>query len=145
MKTSVLWLFVIFLGITFGAGMFESRIGLESVLASSLPNADRGLSPREPTLPRYRHDAGYVTGLFGKWHLGSRPEFHPNLHGFDEFFGFLGGALDYYSHVGEDGKHDLYENDRPVELKRYLTDAITARGLVHRAARRRALLRRRRI
>ncbi|HEY0592365.1 MAG TPA: sulfatase-like hydrolase/transferase, partial [Thermoanaerobaculia bacterium] len=113
----------------FMTGRYQHRVGLEAVLASALGNADRGLSPREPTLPRYLHDAGYATGLFGKWHLGSRPEFRPNLHGFDEFFGFLGGALDYYSHLGEDGKHDLYENDRPVELKGYLTDAITARAI----------------
>ncbi|HEY0591061.1 MAG TPA: sulfatase-like hydrolase/transferase [Thermoanaerobaculia bacterium] len=111
----------------FMTGRYQQRVGLESVLAASLGNADRGLSPAEPTLPRYLHDAGYATGLFGKWHLGSRPEFQPNRHGFDEFFGFLGGALDYYSHLGEDGKHDLYENDRPVELEGYLTDAITTR------------------
>lgn len=113
----------------FMTGRYQHRIGLEEVLAPSRGNVERGLSPSVPSLPRLMKDAGYVTGLFGKWHLGTRPEFRPNRNGFDEFFGFLGGAVDYYSHLGEDGKHDLYENDEPVALKGYLTDEITARAV----------------
>jgi arylsulfatase A-like enzyme len=74
-------------------------------------------------------NAGYATGLVGKWHLGWKPEFHPNRHGFDEFFGFLSGAVDYYTHQNNAGVRDLYENDRPVELTTYLTDEITARAI----------------
>jgi arylsulfatase A-like enzyme len=111
----------------FMTGRYQHRIGLEEVIAPSRRNANQGLPSSEPSLPRMMHDAGYATGLFGKWHLGALPEFHPNRHGFDEFFGFLGGAINYYSHLGEDGKHDLYANDKPVELKGYLTDEITAR------------------
>ena len=113
----------------FMTGRYQHRLGLEGVIAVSRGNGDKGLSPEEPTLPRYLRDAGYVTALIGKWHLGLRPEFRPNRHGFDEFFGFLGGAVDYYSHVGEDGKHDLYENEKPVHSDRYLTDEITARAI----------------
>src|SRR5688500_4706604 len=113
----------------FMTGRYQHRVGLETVLAASLKNTDQGLSPAEPTLPRYLHDAGYATALIGKWHLGSKPEFMPNRHGFDEFFGFLGGAVDYYSHLGEDGEHDLYENDQPVHTDRYLTDEITDRSI----------------
>jgi arylsulfatase A-like enzyme len=111
----------------FMTGRYQHRIGLEDVLSPSKKNLDQGLPSSEPSLPRAMKDAGYATGLFGKWHLGTRPEFLPNRHGFDEFFGFLGGALDYYSHLGENGKHDLFENDQPVQLKGYLTDEITAR------------------
>lgn len=113
----------------FMTGRYQHRVGLESVIAASLNNLDEGLAPSEPTLPRYLKNAGYATGLIGKWHLGERPAFHPNKHGFDEFFGFLSGAVDYYSHRGEMGEHDLYENDRPVELKTYLTDEISARAV----------------
>ena len=113
----------------FMTGRYQHRVGLESVIAASRGNNDEGLSPEEPTLPRYLREAGYATALIGKWHLGSRPEFRPNRHGFDEFFGFLGGAVDYYSHRGEDGKHDLYENDEPVHVDNYLTDEITARAI----------------
>jgi arylsulfatase A len=113
----------------FMTGRYQHRVGLENVIAASIGNEHTGLSPAEPTLPRYLHDAGYATGLVGKWHLGSDTEFRPNRHGFDEFFGFLGGAVDYYSHRGEDGEHDLYENDRPVTVNRYLTDEITDRAI----------------
>lgn len=113
----------------FMTGRYQHRVGLESVISASIGTGHQGLSPEEPTLPRYLRDAGYATALVGKWHLGSKPEFHPNRHGFDEFFGFLGGALDYYSHLGDDGKHDLYENEQPVHSDRYLTDEITDRAI----------------
>ena len=41
---------------------------------------------------------GYDTALIGKWHLGWKPEFGPNRHGYDEFFGILSGAADYFTH-----------------------------------------------
>ena len=113
----------------FMTGRYQHRVGLEGVIAPSLGNGDQGLSPKEPTLPRYLHEAGYATALIGKWHLGQIPEFHPSRHGFDYFYGFLGGAVDYYSHRGEDGAHDLYENERPAKLNGYLTDEITKRAV----------------
>ena len=47
----------------------------------------RGLDPAAITLADVLKKAGYVTGMFGKWHLGSRPHFHPQSRGFDEFNG----------------------------------------------------------
>ncbi len=111
----------------FMTGRYQHRVGLEAVLTPR--NNQLGLSASEPTLPRLLKNAGYATGLVGKWHLGWKPEFHPNRHGFDEFFGFLSGAVDYYTQRDEAGGHDLYENDRPVELTTYLTDEITARAI----------------
>jgi arylsulfatase A-like enzyme len=46
----------------------------------------------EATLADRLKAAGYATGLVGKWHLGSQPQFHPQKRGFDEFYGFLGGG-----------------------------------------------------
>lgn len=111
----------------FMTGRYQHRVGLEALLTPQ--NNQLGLSASEPTLPRLLKKAGYATGLVGKWHLGWKPEFHPNRHGFDEFFGFLGGAVDYYTHRGATGRHDLYENGRPVTLTTYLTDEITARAI----------------
>ncbi|HUP18449.1 MAG TPA: sulfatase-like hydrolase/transferase, partial [Gemmatimonadota bacterium] len=92
----------------FMTGRYQHRAGLEGVIT---PRDDRlGLSASETTLPGLLKEAGYVTGLVGKWHLGGMPESHPNRHGFDEFFGFLSGAVDYYSHRNGAGVHDLYEN-----------------------------------
>jgi arylsulfatase A-like enzyme len=72
---------------------------------------------------------GYATGLVGKWHLGFKPEFGPNAHGFDDFFGFLAGFIDFYTHTRGDGQHDLYENTTPVHEDGYMTDLITARAI----------------
>ena len=47
-----------------------------------------GLPPEEITIAESLHDAGYTTGLIGKWHQGGTAKFHPFRHGFDEFFGF---------------------------------------------------------
>lgn len=47
-------------------------------------------------LPRLLKEAGYATGIFGKWHLGEDPKSVPNARGFDEFVGFLGGAHPYW-------------------------------------------------
>ncbi|MEZ6133984.1 MAG: sulfatase [Pirellulaceae bacterium] len=48
-----------------------------------------GLPTAEITIAEALQDAGYTTGLIGKWHLGGAAEFHPQRHGFDEFFGFM--------------------------------------------------------
>jgi len=72
---------------------------------------------------------GYATGVFGKWHLGYKPEFGPNAHGFDEFFGILDWSVDYYTHKNIDGEPDMYENTKPVERQGYMTDLITERAV----------------
>ncbi len=87
-----------------------------------------GLPPEETTIASLLRDAGYVTGMFGKWHLGSRPENGPNRHGFDEFFGLLGGNIDYFSHTDSTLAPDLYENTTPVKKMGYITDLITERS-----------------
>jgi arylsulfatase A-like enzyme len=81
------------------------------------------------SLPALLKKKGYATGLVGKWHLGFKPEFGPNAHGFDEFFGLLSGAVDYYTHRRGDGTHDLFDNTTPVEVPGYLTDEITQRAV----------------
>ena len=52
----------------------------------------------EKTVATLLKTAGYSTGLFGKWHLGSTTDTDPNAHGFDRFYGFHSGCIDYYSH-----------------------------------------------
>jgi arylsulfatase A-like enzyme len=111
------------------SGRYQQRVGLEWALGGNPGDEERGLPVTGTSLPALLKRNGYVTGLVGKWHLGSRPQFWPNAHGFDEFFGFLGGAHDYYRHQRADGSPDLYENTRPVETTTtYLTDEITQRA-----------------
>ena len=90
-----------------------------------------GLEPRPATLPRLLKNAGYETALVGKWHLGVLPQFHPLRHGFDEFYGFLGGGADYASHMDVQARKVSYfeDGERPVHASGYLTDLFTDRAV----------------
>ena len=103
------------------------KIGLVEPLPAS--NHTVGLDPAHPTVASILKTAGYETALIGKWHLGFRPEWGPNAHGFDEFFGVLSGAVDYHLHKTGLGEPDLYENLTPVERSGYLTDLLTDRAV----------------
>ena len=54
-----------------------------------MPGAELGLQPEDPTIADLLKNHGYVTGQFGKNHLGDRNKYLPTVHGFDEFFGNL--------------------------------------------------------
>ena len=65
----------------------------------------------------------YKTGLFGKWHNGSQPPYHPNTRGFDEFYGFTSGHWgNYFSPV-------LERNSKIVRGKGYISDDITDKAI----------------
>ena len=117
----------------FITGRYQQRYGIESPLRHDDP---RHLPPSGTSLPRLLKNAGYATGLIGKWHLGAEAAAGPNRHGFDEFWGFRRGAVDYYTHnvattaaVKLDPPiHDLYHNEEPTTSSAYLTDEITRRA-----------------
>ena len=109
------------------SGRYQQRVGIEWAL-SSTADKDRSLPPSATSLPALLKKNGYATALVGKWHLGFNPQIGPNAHGFDQFFGFLAGATDYYTHRNGDGTPDLYENTTPVETPAYLTDEISRRA-----------------
>jgi arylsulfatase A-like enzyme len=71
-------------------GLYQTRFGFE-LNPIGPQNADPaiGLPTGERTIADYLRDAGYATGLVGKWHQGGTAQFHPQRRGFDEFFGFL--------------------------------------------------------
>lgn len=83
-----------------------------------------GLPATEPTMASLFKKAGYDTALIGKWHLGYLDKFRPARHGFDEFFGILGGGVDYFTHKEESPLQALYHNDQPIKRDGYLTDVI---------------------
>jgi len=70
-------------------GCYPRRIDMAygSDFAVLLAGDSKGLNPEEVTIAEVLKEAGYATGMFGKWHLGDQPEFLPTRQGFDEFFG----------------------------------------------------------
>ncbi len=101
----------------------------EPIRSNARGDASLGLPPSHPTLPSLLRDAGYATGLVGKWHLGYPPHFGPLKSGYQEFFGALSGGMDYFSHKDTAGNHDLWEGEEEVFRKGYLTDLITDRAV----------------
>ncbi len=65
-------------------GCYPNRVGIHMALG---PAAKHGLNDSEMTLAELVKQMGYATSIVGKWHLGSRPQFLPTRHGFDEYFG----------------------------------------------------------
>lgn len=88
-----------------------------------------GLPVSETSIARMLKGAGYDTCCSGKWHLGYLPQFSPNAHGFDEYFGILGGNADYFTHREESGANVLAHNGRLVERPGYLTDLLADHAL----------------
>jgi arylsulfatase A-like enzyme len=112
------------------SGRYQQRYGVEAALGSAgTPGADEGLAARGHSLPELLRRSGYTTGLIGKWPLGYLPEMSPAAHGFDHFFGMKSGYHDYYTHKGRDGKPDLWEDGRLVDVPGYTTDLITERAV----------------
>ena len=66
-------------------GCYAKRVGMDGRVC--FPKEPKALSPSEYTMARMFKDAGYATGCFGKWHLGHRPGYLPNDHGFDVYVG----------------------------------------------------------
>jgi arylsulfatase A-like enzyme len=122
----------------FITGRYPARFKIGLVEPLPATNHLVGLDPNVPTIASLLKANGYQTALIGKWHLGFRPEWGPNAHGFDEFFGVLAGAADYHFHKNGLGEPDLYENLTPVERKGYLTDLLTDRAVAYIARRRKA-------
>ena len=103
-------------------GRYPGNAGVRSILAGH--RTATGLPPHVPTLATALKPLGYRTAMAGKWHLGVSEECRPNRHGFDRWFGFLAGCIDYYSHIfywgmnfpgpGVNPTHDLWEDGTEI-------------------------------
>jgi arylsulfatase A-like enzyme len=106
------------------AGRYQQRFGHEfNPGPARSAEADFGLPLDQVTLAERLKKLGYATGMVGKWHLGYEPAYHPLKRGFDEFFGFLGGAHSYLNSEA-DAANRILRGTEPVEEKSYLTDAL---------------------
>lgn len=116
-------------------GRYPVRNGVPNIVQSAADIV--GLKGSEVTLAEVLKEKGYRTGAVGKWHLGSASESRPNAQGFDQFFGFLSGCVDYYSHFyywgdrnGIPNFHDLWRNETEIyEDGQYMTELITREAL----------------
>ena len=116
-------------------GQYQQRFGFEEnnvpglMSESGATGENMGLPLDQKTLPEYLKEQGYVTGLIGKWHQGHADRFHPTKRGFDEFFGFRGGARSYYemsqSDIEQKPESRLERGfGRYEEPKQYLTNVF---------------------
>ncbi len=105
-------------------GAAEEPISIRTRASTTL-----GLPPEHPTLPSLLKASGYRTALIGKWHLGFLPHFGPLRSGYDEFYGPMSGGVDYFSHCGSTGAHDLWDGAEERHDEGYLTDLLSRRAV----------------
>jgi arylsulfatase A-like enzyme len=113
-----------------GRYQYRLPVGLEEPI--SREGRPAGLSPDHPTLPSLLKKTGYSTTLLGKWHLGALPKYGPLQSGYDHFWGFRGGSLDYFSHknaANESAVEDLWDDDAHVHQAGYLTTLLGDRAV----------------
>jgi len=122
-------------------GKYPHTIGSQFNLP---PNSEEtiheGIPVEEVFISQVLKDAGYTTGIMGKWHLGADPQFHPNKRGFDDFYGFLGGGHRYfpeqfqpeYERQVQAGNEIIFDYLKPLEHNgknvketEYITDALS--------------------
>jgi len=113
-----------------GRYQYRLAVGLEEPLAG--PQYQVGLPPQHPALPSLLKKAGYGTTLIGKWHLGWLPDYGPLQSGYEHFYGFRGGALDYFTHkpgTEINSGEDLWDQDAQVHHAGYLTELLGDRAV----------------
>ena len=117
-------------------GRYPGNAGVRAILAGH--RKATGLTAQVPTIAAAVKELGYQTAIVGKWHLGLLEQSRPNQNGFDYFYGFMAGCIDYYSHIFywsmADGKtdptHDLWENDHEFyDNGKYFTEMVTDKAV----------------
>ena len=107
-------------------GLYPQRFGeqFESAL-SGIEEYDTGLPLEAVTLPEMLSEAGYVSGMYGKWHLGYHPPYMPSNQGFDDFRGLASGDGDHHSHIDRSGRPDWWHNEELSPETGYGVNLIT--------------------
>lgn len=117
-------------------GRYPGNAGVRAILAGHRKAS--GLTPEVPTIATALKALDYRTSILGKWHLGLKDECRPTENGFDSFYGFMAGCVDYFSHIfywgmadgHTDPTHDLWDNgDEVYENGKYMTELITEKAV----------------
>jgi arylsulfatase A-like enzyme len=117
-------------------GRYQQRAGLEGVILQDIPeHQTAGLQKNEITFANVLSDNGYDTALYGKWHLGSLPQYHPYNFGFKHYKGYIDGNVDYYSHINSHGELNWWNGDKIEDDEGYTTTLINnyAVDYIHKA------------
>jgi len=105
-------------------GRYQQRFGAEFNPHARPSATPQGITPRETTIADRLKAAGYTTGLIGKWHAGHIRGQRPLDRGFDEFFGFFGGAHFYFAPWEPHGIYALRKGTKIFREPEYLTYAF---------------------
>ncbi len=113
-------------------GRYQQRFGHEFNPGPN-PVQQFGLPLTEVTLADKLKAGGYATGMVGKWHLGGEPKFNPVNRGFQEYFGFLGGAHQYFPprEGGKGANAAIFRGLERVKEQEYLTDAFAREAVAY--------------
>lgn len=113
-------------------GLAPDHTGVTGVLREE-HDAAGGLSLQSPTMADHFRRRGYRTALIGKWHLGMSEPFRPMRRGFDSFWGFLNGVIDYNTHVstggGWRGRRTTFEGAEPAVWAGYFPDLLAGQAV----------------
>lgn len=117
-------------------GRYPQRNGLYDMIRNNLvnygfeydkytyavsPEMTLGLDLREMLISEVLRDAGYATGVFGKWDSGRARRYLPRQRGFDEFFGFANTGIDYFTHERY-GVASMFRGNEDVDVEGYATE-----------------------
>jgi arylsulfatase A-like enzyme len=107
------------------SGQYSTRFGLDSA------TNERVFPPGMTTLASALQSLGYETGLTGKWHLGSKPQWGPLQFGFTRSYGSFAGGVDQYLHLYKRGPYQKtwHRNDQYVSEKGHATDLIAREAI----------------
>ena len=110
-------------------GRYQQRFGHEA----NVPPTPHGMDLEEVTLGQKLQQAGYRTGIVGKWHLGNLDSQYPTARGFDYFYGLREGSRSYFYKPAKDDKpgnrHGIEENGKQVSFEGYLTDVLGSKAI----------------
>ncbi len=106
-------------------GRYPELVGVPGVIRTHENNSWGYLSPEVPLLPELLRQAGYHTGMVGKWHLGLSAPNLPTLRGFDHFHGFLGDMMDDYWNHRRHGNNYMRLGRKTIDPKGHATDLFS--------------------
>lgn len=107
------------------SGRYPDLVGVPGVIRTDPKDSWGHLAADAVLVPKLLKEAGYHTGIVGKWHLGLESPNTPNDRGFEHFHGFLGDMMDDYVTHLRHGKNYLRLNDKEITPEGHATDLFT--------------------